>query len=425
MSKEDMKAKSAWSGLRVLDITEGGCNICGKILGDLGADVIKIEPPGGSPTRHIGPFYKDIPDPQKSLYWFAYNTSKRGVTLDIETSDGQQIFKKLAETADLVIESFPPGFLDKLGIGYQALSQLNAKIIVTSITPFGQTGPKAHYKSSEFTAWATSDGLYVTGDPDRPPVWISFPQPSLHAGVEACVGSLIAYWHRVRTGQGQIVDVSIQDTFANQTEQTRVNIYELTGQVSSRSGDRRLLPTGAARRQIFNCKDGSVAFELYGGGVPSLVKSTQNMVKWMAEEGMAPDWLVNYNWVVDYDTSTTTKEETDRVEQEFAQFFKSKTKAELFEQAYKRGVILVPVHTAEDICEAEHLKARHFWTEVEHDELNSQLLYCGLLNNGFSETPGRISRRPPLIGEHNLEIYEGELGFSRQELIILEQSGVI
>jgi crotonobetainyl-CoA:carnitine CoA-transferase CaiB-like acyl-CoA transferase len=149
------------------------------------------------------------------------------------------------------------------------------------------------------------------------------------------------------------------------------------------------------------------------------------MVNWMAEEGMAPDWLVNYNWVVDYDTSTTTKEETDRVEQVFAKFFKTKTKAELFEQAYERGVILVPVHTAKDICEAEHLKARNFWTEVEHDELNSKLLYCGLLHRGFSETPGRISRRAPLIGEHNLDVYEGELGFSREELIILEQSGVI
>jgi len=414
------------TGLRVLDLSEGGCQICGKILGDLGADVIKIEPPGGSPTRRIGPFYRDIPDPQKSLFWFAYNTNKRGITLDIETSDGQQIFKKLAQATDFVIESFPPGFLDGLGIGYHSLSQLNPEIIVTSITPFGQTGPKAHYKASELTLCATNDGLYATGDPDRPPVWISFPQPSLHAGVEACVGSLIAYWHRVRTGQGQHVDVSIQDTFFNQMEQARVQIYEIDDSYSShRSGDKRYLSTGVGRRQLFKCKDGAIVFEVYGGGIASLVQSTQNMVQWMAEEGMAPDWLVNYNWVEDYDTSRVTQEEVDRVEQQFAKFFMTKTKAELFEQAFKRGIILAPVYTVEDICGSEHLRARNFWVKVKHDELKSTLLYCGLLNNGFSKTPGRIRRRAPLIGEHNLDIYEGELGFSREEICILKNAGVI
>lgn len=421
----DKKEQSSLANLRVLDLAEGGFQICGKILGDLGADVIKIEPPAGSPSRRIGPFYKDIPDAQKSLFWFAYNTSKRSITLDIETSDGQQIFKRLAQTTDLVIESFPPGFLDNLGIGYQALSKLNLGIIVTSITPFGQTGPKAHYEGSDLTAWATSDGLYVTGDPDRQPVWISFPQPSLHAGVEACVGSLIAYWHKARTGQGQHVDVSVQDTFFNQTEQERVQIYEITGYSSHRSGDKRFLSTGVGRRQLFTCSDGSVAFELYGGGVPSLVKSTQNMVKWMAEEGMAPDWLVNYDWVVDYDTSCTTQEEVDRVELEFAKFIMTKTKAELFEQAFKRGIILAPVNTAKDICESEQLRARNFWINVEHNELDDTIPYCGLLNNGLSKTPGRIRQRAPLIGEHNMDIYEGELGFSREELCILKSAGVI
>ncbi|MEJ2738614.1 MAG: CoA transferase [Dehalococcoidia bacterium] len=417
--------ESSLDNIRVLDLTEGGPQICGKILGDLGADVIKIEPPGGSHTRRIGPFYKDIPDLQKSLFWFAYNTSKRGITLDIETQDGQQIFKRLTETADIVIESFAPGYLDKLGIGYQSLNQFNPGIIMTSITPFGQTGPKSQYISTELTNYATNDGLYITGDLDGMPVWISYPQPSIHAGVEACIGALIAHWHKVMTGQGQHVDTSVQDTFINQTEQARIHVYEFTGFISRRSGDKRYLSTGVGRRQLFVCSDGAVAFEIYGGSIPSLVQSTINLVQWMAEEDMAPDWLVNYNWVVDYDTTIVTQDEVDRVEGEFAKFFMTKTKAELFDESYKRGVILAPVNTAKDICESEHLKARNYWTEVKHDELNATLTYCGLLNNSMSKTPGKISRRAPLIGEHNLDIYEGEMGYSREEVCILMNAGII
>jgi benzylsuccinate CoA-transferase BbsE subunit len=419
------KGKSCLPDLRVLDLTEGGCNICGKILGDLGADVIKIEPPGGSPTRNIGPFYKDIPDPQKSLFWFAYNTNKRSITLDIETSDGQQIFKRLAKTADFVIESFPPGFLDKLGIGYKVLSQLNPKIIMTAITPFGQTGPKANYKSCDFTIWAASGGLYTTGDADRPPIWISFPQPSIHAGVEACIGSLLAYFHRVNTGEGQYVDVSEEDVFVWSTDQARAQEYDMVGKICTRSGIRLPMATGVIRNQIFPCKDGFVAFQVYGGGLHNGVVSSQSLVQWMLEENMAPDWMVNYDWENDFDTSRVSQEEVDRVEREFHKFLMTKTKAELFEQSLKRKIILVPVNTIEDLCQLEHLKVRNFWVDVEHDELNAKLPYCGFLHNNFSQSPGKIRRRAPLIGEHNLEIFEGELGFSREELSVLKQSGAI
>lgn len=417
--------KNCLPNLRVLDMAEGGCEICGKILGDLGADVIKIEPPGGASSRHIGPFYKDIPDGQKSLFWFAYNTNKRSITLDIETSDGQQIFKRLAKTADFVIESFPPGFLDNLGIGYQGLSRLNPGLIVTSITPFGQTGPKAHYKSCDLTVWAASGGLYTTGDTDRPPVWISFPQPSLHSGVEACIGSLIAYWHRVNTGEGQHVDVSEQDTFIWSTDQARAQEFEMVGKICTRSGIRLPMATGVVRNQIFACKDGFVAFQVYGGGLRNGVVSSQSLVQWMLEEKMAPDWLVNYDWETDFDTSRVSQKEVDRVEREFYKFFMTKTKAELFEQSLKRKIILVPVNTIEDICQLEHLKFRNFWVDVEHDELNTKLPYCGFLHNSFSQSPTKIRRRAPLIGEHNLDIFEGELGFSRKELSVLKQSGVI
>lgn len=419
------KKEGSLANLRVLDMAQGGSQMCGKIFGELGADVIKIETPGGDATGRIGPFYKDITDPQKSLFWFVYNTNKRGITLNIETSDGQQIFRRLVKTADLVIESFSPGYLDNLGIGYQALSQLKPEIIVTSITPFGQTGPKAHYKGCDLIAFASSDGLFCTGDADRSPVWISFPQPYIHAGVEACVGSLIAYCYRVRTGEGQHVDVSVQDTFFWSTDQAHMQMYEMTGYQYHRTGTKGLLATGVERDQIFACKDGFVIFQASGGALANLVASMKSLVQWMAEEEMAPDWLVNYDWVNDFDTARVTQEEVDRVGREFAKFFMTKTKAELFEQAFRRGVILAPVNTIEDLCKMEHLRARNFWVEVEHDELNSTLTYCGLLTTGLSETPGRIRQRAPLIGEHNVDIYEGELGFSREELFAFKNSGVI
>jgi benzylsuccinate CoA-transferase BbsE subunit len=139
---------------RVLDLSDRSGSLCGKVLADLGADVIKIEPPGGDPARNIGPFYRDIPDPQRSLSWFAYNIGKRGLTLNIETTEGQQIFRQLAKSAHFVIESFRPGFMDQLGLGYSALSSDNPGIVYVSITPFGQTGPYKEYTNSRKIKWS-------------------------------------------------------------------------------------------------------------------------------------------------------------------------------------------------------------------------------------------------------------------------------
>jgi benzylsuccinate CoA-transferase BbsE subunit len=413
--------KSCLYGLRVLDLSQGGAQICGKVFADLGADVIKVEPPGGDFSGRIAPFYKDIPDSEKSLFWFAYNTNKRSVTLDIEKADGKEIFKKLARTADFIIESFSPGYLDSLGLGYAALNEINPRIIVTSITPFGQTGPKAQYKGSDLTAWACSGGLYATGDPDRAPVWTSFPQPYLHAGLEACAGSLIAHWYRVNTNEGQHVDVSVQDTFVISTDETHLLTYEMAGHIYRRRGDIKGVGGKPGGHQLYPCKDGFIAFRVL---VRNGTSNTLGLVKWMAEENMAPDWLVNYDWLRNYDMSLITQEEIDRIDLAFIKFFMTKTKSELLEQAIKRDIQIVPVSTAEDITSSQQWKARNLWVDVYHDELDATLTYCGLFRN-FSETPGKIKRRAPLIGEHNLDVYEKELGYSREELSILKSAGVV
>ena len=208
------------------------------IFSELGARVIKIEPPWGSRSRDIGPFYKDIADREKSLFWFAYNANKRSITLDLETVDGQDLFRKLANSADVVLESFKPGYLDNLGIGYKSLSQLNPSLIMTSVTPFGQDGPKAWYNSSELAVWASAGILYISGDPDRPPSWVSFPQSYLHGGAQAAAGTLLALYHRRSLGEGQHIDAA-QFEMALQFLAPEILDAQINQTVAQRMGNRK------------------------------------------------------------------------------------------------------------------------------------------------------------------------------------------
>ncbi len=409
------KAEGMLSPYRALDLTDEKGLICGKMLGDLGADVIKIERPSGDPARFLGPFYHDEPDPEKSLFWFAYNNNKRGITLNIETADGQEIFKRLVKSADWVIESFPPGYLNKLGLGYSALEKLNPGIILVSITPFGQTGPYKDYKAPDIVAWAMGGPMYVYGETDRPPVRISHhSQAYLHAGANAAVGAMMALYYRKMTGEGQQVDVSIQKCVAQVTSQVTAS-WDLTKVNKQRGG--QLLPL----RRVWPCKDGCVVW-FFSGGVQGM-RRNRPLVEWMESGEMAGGFLNG----VDFDTfvlAKTTQEVVDRIEKPTAKFFMSHTKAELMEGALKHRIMLYPVATTADMLDDVQLASRGFWVEVEHLELGTTITYPGPFAK-TSELPPRISRRAPLIGEHNQEIYEKELGISREKLIILKQAQVI
>src|SRR3972149_1678553 len=175
------------SPYRVLDLAGETGLMCGKILGDGGADVIKIEPPGGDPARNIGPFYKDVPHAERSLYWWALNTSKRGVTLNLETADGQEIFNRLVPTADIIVETFDPGYLDSLELGYEELSAINPKVILVSITPFGQTGPYRDWKTADIVGQALGGYMYLNGDRERAPTKVGPPQAYFQAGAQGAV----------------------------------------------------------------------------------------------------------------------------------------------------------------------------------------------------------------------------------------------
>jgi crotonobetainyl-CoA:carnitine CoA-transferase CaiB-like acyl-CoA transferase len=414
-------------GMRVLDLANETGILCGKVLGDYGADVIKIEKPGGDPARNIGPFYKDIPDPEKSLFWFATNTSKRGITLNLEVHDGQELFKRLVRKADIVVESFEPGYMDCIGLGYADLKAIKSDIIFTSITPFGQTGPYAHYQATDLIGAAMGGLARILGDLGRPPVRLGpDPQSYFQAGLQGALGSMMAYYHREMTGVGQHVDVSMQDA-VDLTLMNVVEIYDLLkanmvglGQffVTVRPALGPLLS-----RTIIPCKDGYVTFMFGGGAFAGGSASSRAAVDWANTEGYALD-LKDFDFPTMWDGSTITQQESDARNASVDAFLLTKTKAELYEAAVEKGLLLAPCNTVEDILKSPQLKARKFWEMVEHPELGDTLQYPGAPAK-MKETPWKIYRRAPLIGEHNEEVYEKELGLSKEDLAVLKANGVI
>ncbi len=205
---------------RVLDLSDEKGFLCGRMLGDLGADVIKVEPPGGDPSRLHGPFIRVEADSEKSLYWLAFNFNKRGVALNLETADGRELFKRMVEKADFLVETFRPGYLAGLGLGYESLKKLNSRLVMVSITPFGQTGPRAQWKADDIVAMAAGGYMAVTGDEDRPPLRVGVPQSYVLAGSQAAAGALLAHAMRQANGEGQHVDVSLQEAVASALNET-------------------------------------------------------------------------------------------------------------------------------------------------------------------------------------------------------------
>lgn len=422
----EQKNGSLMSGYRVLDLTDEKGLLCAKILGDFGADVIKIEPPGGSSARNTGPFYKDIPHPEKSLFWFFTNLNKRGITLDIETPDGGDIFKRLVKSADFVVESFEPGYMASLGLGYEALEKINPGIIMTSITPFGQSGPYAYFKTTDIVGVAIGGMVRIYGDAGLPPNRISAPQFYFQGGIHGAVGSLVAHYYRELTGEGQHVDVSCQQAVvlslmiaAEFWDMVKVN-YKGLGPGIGLSGV-------YFARWIFPCKDGYV-FIMWGGGATTAFRVTSERITAMANrDGMMLDFK-DFPFA-EFDMSKIIfddeiKKTVDRFVQGLSEFFLTKTKQELFEEAIEKSIVLIPLNDARGVLESPQLAARGFWEKVEHPELGEVITYPGFPVK-MGEIPYRVQRRAPLIGEHNEDIYEKELGLSKEELVLLKTHGVI
>ncbi len=410
---------------RVLDLTDEKGLICGRTLADLGADVIKIEKPGGDPSRNRGPFYHDIPDPEKSLYWFAFNANKRGITLNIESVDGRAVFKRLVKTADVVVESFPAGYMDSIGLGYQVLSEINPGIVFTSISGFGQKGPYRNYNDRDIAVWALSGYMYIAGEPDRPPLAPSYPHAHLIGAMNGAVGTMVALSQRHLTGRGQQVDAVTQQglCFAISVE-TKVP-WALQKVNVSRSGRERntvKAKDGEVKLPLlWECKDGTVAYTFWLG--PSFARGNIALVDWIREAGVDPGVLGRWDWEKD-DWSKLTVVEVKQVRRTLEEFFMKYTKMELNDGALQRRIQLSPVLTPKDQLKFPQFVERHFWREIEHPELGTNITYPG----GFVK-PGvgdcGIRFRAPLIGEHNNEIYCKEMGLSSADMVVLKQRNVI
>jgi benzylsuccinate CoA-transferase BbsE subunit len=415
-----MQKEKMLSGCRALDLTDEKGFLCGKILADLGMDVIKVERPGGDPSRRLGPFWHDEADPEKSLYWFAFNNNKRGITLDIGTKDGKRIFEELVRRSDVVIESFRPGYMDDLGLGYAALSKVKKEIILTSISPFGQTGPYRDYEASDIVLMGMAGQLFLTGDSDRPPVSISIPQACLHAGADAAVGTMIAYHHKRKAGEGQHVDVSLQQSAAWFLA-FAIPYWEIDKVILGRVGSfRSSSSSGTVQRQVWPCKDGYVFFYMMGGQQGA--RQCRPLVKWMEEEAMEDEFLKTFEWER-FDMATATQDLIDKISKPIASFFLTRTKKEALDAAASRNIPICPLLGMQDIINDPNLAARGYWSQLEYPELNATIPYPRRFVRS-SENEVSTAFRAPLIGEHNAEIY-GEIGLSRHQMVDLKEAGVI
>jgi crotonobetainyl-CoA:carnitine CoA-transferase CaiB-like acyl-CoA transferase len=387
--------------IRVLDLTDGGALLCGRILADLGADVIQVEPPGGAAARRLGPFAKGVASPEASLFWWAHARGKRGTVLDLEQAAGREALLALARGADVLIESGAPGALAARGLGPADLEAANPALVVVSITPFGQDGPRAHDAATDLTVLAAAGPLALTGDDDRAPVRVAAPQAFLHAAAEAAVGTLVALRERSRSGRGQHVDVSAQQaaTVASQ-------VYLLAEAVGDSAG-RRLgggLRAGPLR-VLFNfpAKDGYVSItHLFGS---TIGPATRRLMEWVHDCGFCDAATRDKDWIAYTELLMSGEEpiaEFERVKRAIAACTASKTKAELLQAALDRGLLMAPVSTLDDVARSEQLAARDYLKTLPGPD-GRNVRHPGPFAR-FSATPIRYERRAPRLGEHAEEL---------------------
>ena len=410
------------SPYRVLDLADGRGAFCGKVLADLGADVIKIEPPWGDPLRQVAPFYQDDPDPEKGLAWAYYAGGKRSVTLNLEDERGRGLFLRLVERCHFVVESFRPGYMGELGLGFDELRRRNPGLIMVSISPFGQNGPHRDYQATDLVGMALSGMMYLSGDADRPPVRVSAPQFWAVGGASGAGGAMIAHHHRMLTGKGQHVDVSCQQAMARTLSHAPM-FWDIDRINLQRQGPFR--PVGRTRIRInWECKDGYVNFIQPGGQTGG--RSMGNLCDWMEEEGLGDAVLRETNWG-ERGFGQLEPELVERMVPPLARFFETKTKAELGKGAIDRRIILFPVNDPKDLFQYPQLEAREFFQQVEGPNFEEDGRMLTVPGPFLRSSLGlmKSARRAPRLGEHNQEVFQKELGLGGVEMARLKEEGVI
>jgi crotonobetainyl-CoA:carnitine CoA-transferase CaiB-like acyl-CoA transferase len=393
----------ALDDVRVLDISQGIAGpLCAKLLADFGADVIKVEPSGGEPGRSMPPFFEDDPDPEKSLFFLLLNLNKRGATLNLDTDRGGGIFRELVRQADVVVESFQPGYLDSRGLDYDRLECENPGVVMTSITPFGQDGPYSRYKGEEIVAYAMGGVMSISGLADHEPIKHGGFQAQYEAGLNGALATAFALLTRDMTGQGQHVDVSVQEVVAS-TMVVSQPYYSWTGAVQGRRSE------GAAFGDIMPCKDG---YFIAQGNRDS---GWDDVADFFGREDLKDErFAVASQRVVN-------GAELDEI---VVDATKDRTMAELFRTASEQyRIVFGIVQTPEDLAKCPQLDARDFFQEVDHPLIGRLKVPFRLMS--MSESAPEYRMPAPLLGQHNDEVYTELLGYTPEELAELRESDIV
>jgi crotonobetainyl-CoA:carnitine CoA-transferase CaiB-like acyl-CoA transferase len=400
--------EGALSAYRILDLTDSRGAYCAKLFADLGADVIKIEWPEGDTGRSFPPFVNDIPHPEKSLYFLHRNANKRGITLDFDTSEGRDILRKLVKTADVLVENSPPDYMEGLGLDYPALREINPRLVMASMTEFGHSGPYKYRQGSNLVDFAMSGVMITSGYPGKEPCLLPGSPAYDAASVHASIGILCALYMRSSTGEGQYVDTSVH-------ESSRMGLYPwIVPNYSYALNPGGPPPTsetrmGASIYPVFPCKDGLIRV------VALTPRQWDGLVRVLG----SPDVLLMEEWR----SFMYRIGNADDLYALVLEFTEKYTMLELFEAGKREGVPIAPILSIEDFYNSPHTKARSFFVEVDHP-VAGKADYPGPPYK-WTETPAAMRRPAPCLGEHNVEVYCDELGFSKDDLVALRGAGVL
>lgn len=390
-----------FDGVRVLELAEGISGpYAGRWLAALGADVVKIERTTGDPARAFGPWPDDLPDDETSGLHLYLNGNKRSITLNLETSDGRAILAELAASAEIVIESFAPSYLDGLGLGYAAISAEQPRLVMISITPFGQTGPNANLPATELTIFAACGQLWLTGDPARPPLKNGGSQPSYQAGLNAFAALAGAYYGALVHGQGAHIDLSMQETYAAMAEAFMTRASQL-GIETLRSGNNLNALWG-----IYPTLDGY-------GGLCALPRNFEGVVEAVGIEELR---------AARFAEPAGRLEHNDELIALMYGWFAQRTREDLTELGLRHRVPFGYVASIKDLVESKHLRERGYFIEQDHPKAGG-LTFPGRLWQ--SSAHNWLGKRAPELGEHNADVLHGELGYDLEDLVRLRELDAI
>ena len=410
--------------VRVLDLCDERGVLAGQMLADLGADVIQIEPPGGSTGRDVAPFFDDAAETERSIFWTAYTRNKRSITCDIQRPEGRALLRRLLADADVLFESADPGAMAELGLGYEQLKDDFPRLIYASISAFGQTGPKAGYQATDLTIWAAGTPLLMTGDDDRPPVRISVPQAWSHAAADAAGGVMLALHARHATGRGQHIDVSAQASAAQAT--LGQVLAHSVGAVEPERYAGGVKVRGVGFRGIAEVRDGWIVLTLAPG--PAIGHFVNHAVRWLIDEGVLEPEVADEDFVTYPDRLLAGEADPElmpRVSRAMQAHVLGKTKREMLDVSIAYDLLLAPVLDLADLAQSRQLAARDFWRDCDLAGGRRLRLPAAPLQIRVDGEPQRWDDRPPpTLGQHNDEVW-GELGLSSAEITDLRDKGAI